>query len=101
MSNFVDATTNGTGWFNPDPTSIANFVNNPADSFMVYVGSPNESAYDTNRRWFSEVLDFSKPVQELFAVSGQVPLRLGRHADPACLFGAPGGLRPWCASCSA
>jgi hypothetical protein len=73
ISNFIDTTTNGSGWFNPDPTNIANFVNNPADSFMVYVGSPNENAFDTNRRWFSEVLDFSKPVQELFAVSGKYP----------------------------
>ena len=73
MSNFVDTVTNGSGWFNPDPTNIANFVNNPADSFMVYVGSPNESAFDTNRRWFSEVLDFSKPIQELFAVTGHYP----------------------------
>ncbi|MEP7027898.1 MAG: hypothetical protein ABI960_04815, partial [Candidatus Eisenbacteria bacterium] len=73
MSTFVDTQTNGTGWFNPDPTNIANFVNNPADSFMVYVGSPKESVYDTNRRWFSEVLDYSKPVQELFSVSGVYP----------------------------
>ena len=73
ISNFIDQTTNGSGWFNPDPTNIANFVNNPADSFMVYVGSPNENAYDTNRRWFSEVVDLSKPVRELFAVSGKYP----------------------------
>jgi hypothetical protein len=73
MSTFVDNTSNGSGWFNPDPTNISNFVNNPADSFMVYVGSPNENAYDTNRRWFSEVLDYSKPVQELFAISGKYP----------------------------
>ena len=73
MSTFVDTQTNGTGWFNPDPTNIANFVNNPADSFMVYVGSPNESAYDTNRRWFSEVLDLTKPMQEVFSVSGLYP----------------------------
>src|SRR5689334_20826152 len=71
MSNFVDPVTNGSGWFNPDPTSIANFVNNPADTFMVYAGSPNETCYDTNRRWFSEVLDLSKPVKELYARSGQ------------------------------
>jgi hypothetical protein len=73
MSNFVDTSTNGTGWFNPDPTNLANFVNNPADSFMVYVGSPTEVAYDTNRRWLSEILDFSKPVQEVFAVCGKYP----------------------------
>jgi hypothetical protein len=74
MSNFIDTSTNGSGWFNPDPTSPLNFVNNTADSFMVYVGSPNESAYDTNRRWFSEVLDLSKPWKELFAVSGKTPV---------------------------
>jgi hypothetical protein len=73
MSNFVDTTSGGTGWYNPDPTSPSNFVLNPADSFMVYVGSPNDNAYDTNRRWFSEVLDFSKPVQELFSVSSKYP----------------------------
>ena len=73
MSDFVDTSTNGTGWFNPDPTNIANFVNNPADSFMVYVGSPTESAFDTNRRWLSEVINFANPVQELFAVTGVFP----------------------------
>jgi hypothetical protein len=73
MSNFVDTSTNGTGWFNPDPTSIANFVNNPADSFMVYVGSPTENAYDTNRRWISEILDFALPRQEVFSAGGKYP----------------------------
>ena len=73
MSDFVDTSTNGTGWFNPDPTNIANFVNNPADSFMVYVGSPTESAFDTNRRWLSEVINFASPVKELFAVTGVYP----------------------------
>jgi hypothetical protein len=32
MSSFLDTSTR-LGWFNPDPTNIANFVNNPADSF--------------------------------------------------------------------
>jgi hypothetical protein len=73
MSNFVDAIQNGSGWFDPNPTSVAHFVNNPADSFMVYVGSPTENAFDTNRRWISEILDYSKPRQEIFAVSGKVP----------------------------
>jgi hypothetical protein len=75
LSTFIDnaLAPEITGWFNPDPTSLANFVGNPADSFMVYVGSPNENAYDTNRRWFSEVLDVSLPYQELFAVSGHYP----------------------------
>lgn len=74
ISTFVDTQANGTGWFNPDPTNIAHFVNNPADTFMVYVGSPNENAYDTNRRWFSEVLDLTKPHQEIFAISGKRPV---------------------------
>jgi hypothetical protein len=75
MSNFVDTVAGGTGWFNPfpDPELPANFVNNPADSLMVYVGSPTEVAYDTNRRWFSEVLDLTKPYAEVFAVSGVYP----------------------------
>jgi hypothetical protein len=74
MSPFVDTIQNGTGWFNPDPTSIAHYVNNPADSFMVYVGAPNEVAYDTNRRWFSEVLDLTRPWQEILAVGGAKPV---------------------------
>ncbi len=74
LSNFVDPLAAGSGWFNPDPTNIANLVNNPADSFMVYVGSPREAGvFDTNRRWFSEIIDFSRPYQELFAVSGTYP----------------------------
>jgi hypothetical protein len=73
MTNFLDTAVNGSGWYNPDPTTFANYVHQPADSFMVYVGSPNDLAYDTNRRWFSEVLDLSKPVQELFSVSNHFP----------------------------
>jgi len=73
MTNFLDTAVNGSGWYNPNPTTFANYVHQPADSFMVYVGSPNENAYDTNRRWFSEVLDLSKPVQELFSVSNHFP----------------------------
>ena len=75
LSNFVDTVAGGTGWFNPfpEPELLANFVNNPADSFMVYVGSPTEVAYDTNRRWFSEVLNLSAPYAEIFAVSGTFP----------------------------
>jgi hypothetical protein len=73
LSTFLDTATNGSGWYNPDPTTFANYVHQPADSFMVYVGSPNEVAYDTNRRWYSEVVDLSKPSQELFHVSGVFP----------------------------
>ncbi len=75
LISFVDnAAPTGSGWFNPDPTNIANFVNFPSDSFMVYVGSPNENAFDTNRRWFSEVLDLSQPVQELFHYGNKMPV---------------------------
>jgi hypothetical protein len=73
MSTLVDPTFNGSGWFDPDPTNLAHFTNNPADSFMVYVGSPTELAYDTNRRWISEILDYAQPRRELFAVSGRYP----------------------------
>jgi hypothetical protein len=75
LSNFVDTTAGGTGWFNPspDPELLANFVNNPADSFMVYVGSPTEVAYDTNRRSFAEVLNMGLPYAEIFSVSGTFP----------------------------
>jgi len=90
MSTFVDTQQNGSGWFNPDPTNIAHFVNNPADTFMVYVGSPNENAYDTNRRWFSEVLDLTKPHQEIFAISGQRPVAGGDSA----VVKAYGGIQP-------
>ena len=75
LSNFVDTLAGGSGWFHPfpEPELLANFVNNPADSLMVYAGSPTEVAYDVNRRWFSEVLDLTRPHQELFAVSGVYP----------------------------
>jgi len=73
VPTLLDTAANGSGWDNPDPTSFANYVHQPADSFMVYVGSPTENAYDTNRRWFSEVLDLTKPSQELFSVSGVFP----------------------------
>jgi hypothetical protein len=75
MSNVVDPISNGSGWLSPfpDPELVANFVNHPADSLMVYVGSPTEVAYDTNRRWFSEVLDLSKPYVEIFSAGGVFP----------------------------
>src|SRR5258706_2324071 len=88
-----------TGWFQYDPTTIgtgagagpnqnlSNFVSNtgagqPADSFMVYIGVPADvthaytangnfhSVYDTQRRWFSEVLDLGKPIRELLSKGG-------------------------------
>lgn len=76
LSDFVDTIVNGSGWFNPfpEPELLANFVNNPADSFMVYVGSPTEVAYDTNRRWFSEVLNLGLPYQQVYSTTGFVPL---------------------------
>jgi len=74
LSTLIDLIApDGSGWFNPDPTSISNFVNNPADSFMVYVGSPNDVAYDVDRRWFSEIVNVANPLQELFATSGRFP----------------------------
>src|SRR5262249_31093216 len=30
--------------------------------------------FDTNRRWFSEVLDYTKPVQEVFAYGEKMPV---------------------------
>ncbi len=60
----------GGGWFNPNPTDLANFVPYPADSFMVYVGTPNDAAYDTNRRWLDEIIDMDGHYQEIFAQSG-------------------------------
>src|SRR5688572_6099310 len=75
MSDYIDPMIGGSGWLNPfpDPELVSNFVNNPADSFMVYVGSPMDVAYDPNRRFFSEVLDLSLPYAELFAASGVYP----------------------------
>src|SRR5688572_9138515 len=75
MSDYIDPMIGGSGWLNPfpDPELVSNFVNHPADSFMVYVGSPTEVAYDPNRRFFSEILDLSLPHAELFAASGVYP----------------------------
>ncbi len=96
LNDFVDnATADGTGWFNPDPTSIANFVKDPADSFMVYVGSPNEAAFDTNRRWFSEVLDFTQPVKELFAYGEKLPVNQDGQVGQDTLLTLPySGVNP-------
>jgi hypothetical protein len=68
------------GWFNPDPTNPANYLLGVADSFMVYVGSPNEAAYDVNRRWFSEVLDLTRPWQQVFSRGGVCPVAGGDSA---------------------
>src|SRR5690348_1781944 len=87
-----------TGWFDKDPLAVTsgNFIsssaagtNAPADSFMVYVGSPVNDAscklsdgttkpvYDHLRRWFSEVLRVneggSAPYYELLTTSGNNP----------------------------
>ena len=101
VSNFVDTLANGTGWFNPDPTNIANFVNNPADSFMVYVGSPTETAYDTNRRWFSEVLEPGQCLPGTVRRLGQVPVRERRHLAVAATTRASRRSAATCASSSA
>ncbi len=104
-----------TGWFHGDPLRTAeqvtgavlgNFIsssaagaNAPADSFMVYVGSPVDDAacvrsdgstaavYDVQRRWFSEVVKVFRivvggplagttelaPLYEIFARAGNDP----------------------------
>jgi len=84
-----------TGWFDKDPLAVTagNFISSsaagasaPADSFMVYIGSPVDDAscrysdgttaavYDPQRRWFSEVLRVNEggaaPYFELLSVSG-------------------------------
>jgi hypothetical protein len=87
MSSLLATENNGSAWFNPDPTSAANFVLNPMDSLMVWVGLPTESAYDVNKRWLSEVLDFgsaSQPVK-VFADTG---LSGGNVSVPLPAFGA-------------
>jgi hypothetical protein len=96
LSDFIDnAAADGSGWFNPDPTSIAHFVKDPADSFMVYVGSPNEAAFDTNRRWFSEVLDFTQPVKELFAYGEKLPVNQNGQSGQDTLLTLPySGVNP-------
>ena len=97
LTSFIDNAIDPqvTGWFNPDPTKIANLVGNPSDSMMVYVGSPNESAFDTNRRWFSEVLDFTKPVQELFAYGDKLPVNNNGQAGQDTTLSLPySGIMP-------
>ena len=77
MSDELPSEPMGTGWFNPDPTSIANLVLNPVDSLMVWIGVPKDfGVYDANRRWLSEVLDFDsidQPVK-LFSAYGNNPI---------------------------
>jgi hypothetical protein len=63
----------------------------PCGLVHVYVGSPNDVAYDTDRRWFSEVLNMGNPYQELFHVVGQVPVRSGGHRALAGLLGHHAG----------
>ena len=76
------------GWFDKNPTVTAaandgNFISEAAaalvgtdvvDSFMVYVGAPNESGiYDPNRRWFSEVVNTTTPnttYKEILSTAG-------------------------------
>ena len=73
MSQELGLDYGGTAWFNPDPTDPSHMVLNPKDSLMVWVGLPQETGiYDTNRRWLSEVLDFSSANQpaKVFALAG-------------------------------
>lgn len=77
---------NGSAWFSPDPTSAANMVANPADSFAVWVGAPKEvGVYDTNHRWPSDVIDFGVPGAgqpvKIFEVSGDLPRNPANGSD--------------------
>jgi hypothetical protein len=86
LSESKSTETNGSAWFNPNPTTLANYVFNPVDSLMVWVGVPREDlydpntnpagVYDSNRRWLSDVIDFNSTLQpaKLFAQHGKAPL---------------------------
>jgi hypothetical protein len=67
----------GGRWYNPDPTVVDPWVQDPVDSLMLWVGLPQENAYDVNKRWLSEVIDFTQPLatqpQKLFAQHGKAP----------------------------
>jgi hypothetical protein len=74
MSSIQATEDNGTGWFNPEPTSLANFVLNPIDSLMVWVGRPQDgNYYDINKRWLSEIIDFDTAMQpvKVFSDTGK------------------------------
>jgi hypothetical protein len=93
MSPTNPADQNGTAWFNPDPTTMANFVLDPIDSFMVWVGLPQETdVYDPNKRWLSEVIDFDSANQpaKLFATHGRAPL-LGADSTVNVILPSLGG----------
>ena len=111
MSTTTDQTASTrAGWFQYDPSVVGkvqvagpnfnapNFISNtginqPADSFMVYVGvpvdidnvytadgtlhqpnlpapGPPHGVYDLYRRWFSEVLALDKPIVQLASIGG-------------------------------
>jgi hypothetical protein len=77
MSESIPNELNGSGWFNPDPTSPANFESDSfgddlRDQLMVWVGKPEDTeVYDVNRRWLSEILDFE---------ASPAPVRLASYA---------------------
>jgi len=104
-TSIISTAATRTGWFDKDPLAVTagNFisssaagVNAPADSFMVYIGSPVNDAscrysdgttaavYDPQRRWFSEVLRVNEggsvPYFELLSVSGTNGDTLGGEA---------------------
>jgi len=108
-----DANGNAYGYYLGDPLKVpalndGNFIsgsdagpNAPRDSFMVYVGSPvNDAAwvgalggapkpvFDTQRRWFSEVINIYSPYRRLFSKTGV----MGAPANTGALVA--GGFAP-------
>jgi hypothetical protein len=84
------------GWFNPNPAP-ENIILNVADSLMVWVGRPLDTGvYDPNRRWLSEVLDFSSPdmgqPRKLVALTGKIPVNHAGSGDSTAQATIPGGL---------
>jgi hypothetical protein len=78
LSPLKSAEPHGGRWYNPDPTQLDPWVQEPVDSLMVWVGLPQENTYDVNKRWLSEVIDFTQPFavqpQKLFAQHGKAPI---------------------------
>ena len=77
LSTVVPADPGGSGWFTPDPASLANLELNQPDRFRVWVGVPQPLAADPGRRWLSEVLDFARvgagaPIQ-IYQATGELP----------------------------
>jgi len=113
MSTAFTAGAGRRGWFHGDPLSVTdgNFIssftqNGPIDSFSVYVGVPVDDAavtlstgavapvYDTQRRWFSEVLRiWDGPTAPYFEVLGKTGIN---PADPDTTgFNLFSAVLPW------